>query len=177
MGRENAKSFREALELQDERRKGKKLPKSNYQNKKLLMYEELADYYPQVKRYLDEFGKEKVYIIIFEKFFNNIEEEYKKLLKFLDVDENFPDFSVKNKARDVKSKLFQKIYRNKLFLKIADLMPKKLMKFFVRIIKKINSEEMERPEIDLVLKKELMENYDLERLETIVGKKLEYWEE
>ena len=52
-------------------------------------YRARAAYYEQVKRYVDVFGRDKVRVFLYERFFSPSMPEWKQLLQFLEVDENY----------------------------------------------------------------------------------------
>lgn len=87
-GVEVARSFEEALSLEPYRLRGLKVPKG-IPGTGGLFYRRLAHYYQYIERYLREFPRENVLIIIFEEFFSDVENEFKKVLQFLGVDPTF----------------------------------------------------------------------------------------
>lgn len=76
----------------------------------------------QIKRYLDEFGKEKVKILIFEEWIKNIKETIEDLEKFLGV-EKFSEyqFNLENQYKGGKN-FVRMIYGKKLSRMVLQLM-------------------------------------------------------
>ena len=68
-GSENLIDFEVALNAEKERKKGLRIPK-NVRLVEGLFYRELAKYTQQVKRYLDVFGQENVFVVIYDEFKN-----------------------------------------------------------------------------------------------------------
>ncbi|WP_421722091.1 sulfotransferase family protein [Alloalcanivorax xenomutans] len=87
-GREDLESFADAWSAQKERKEGKRVPGNSIVREHLL-YHDVYDYYGQVKRYFDVFGKEQCLVIKYEHFFANIEEEFNRVLDFLGVKESY----------------------------------------------------------------------------------------
>jgi len=75
-------------------------------------YIELSMYYNQVKRYIDTFGRENIYIIFYEDFKSNIELVIKNIYDFLEVDNNFiPELDrVHNLSFTPRNNLFRMLY-------------------------------------------------------------------
>ena len=100
-GRETV-SFAEAI--QNEKKQieieSKKVRNGNY-NSEFHQHKSFVDrgiYYPQVKKYYDLFGKDRVLVINSEKFFSELDLIYGKVLNFLDIE----PFMVKDKKTVLK---------------------------------------------------------------------------
>ena len=98
---EDILDFSEALAAQEERKQGRKLPKS-CNDRKFLLYFDWVRYSTQVRRYLNVFGKENVHIILFNEFHNDTANIYRQTLEFLGVD---PNFTVKIKVKNASKPL------------------------------------------------------------------------
>lgn len=85
---ENITDFLQALSAVDERSNGLKRP-PDCEHVSCLLYSKVCLYSSQVKRYIDAFGKERVYVVIYDDFKANNLLEYRKLLTFLGVDDRF----------------------------------------------------------------------------------------
>jgi hypothetical protein len=111
-GDEVIEDFQAALDAEEERKKGLNIPDSPYKPERLF-YREIVKYSEQVKRYIDIFGRENIHIIIFDDFKENVAREYKKVLRFLEVIENYqPQFKLINPNKKVRSKAFRNLLRN-----------------------------------------------------------------
>lgn len=178
-GRENLLSFEEALNAIKDRKKGKRIPYSAKNQRYRLFYKDHARYSEQVKRYLDLFGKKNTYILIFENFIKNSAKEYKNILRFLNVDDSFivKTFKKKNVTRKIKSRTFQRIYQSKILLQLAKVLPKRIRKFGNDFVKKINSEEIERPKVDKLTRKKLLREFkpEINKLSRLIDKDLSIW--
>jgi len=99
---EDQDSFEKALEKEPERKKNKEINEKRFEITKLF-YRKRANFYEQVKRYLNVFPKEQLLILIFDDFVKSPEKEYVKVLKFLGVDMSFEvDFKVYNRGKPLK---------------------------------------------------------------------------
>jgi hypothetical protein len=101
-GVEPLASFEEALAAEAERREGRRLP-ARRDVRETLYYREVARYAPQVKRYLDEFGRDRVHVILFDNLRDRTEAVYRDTLAFLGVESGIvaPDFDVVNEAKRI----------------------------------------------------------------------------
>ena len=87
-GYEKIGNFEKALRIENQR-KCFKIPNRNepeyFHN---YQYVNSGFYFEQVKRYYDLFGKERIYVMKFEDFKNNPENEYIRLCNFLKIEVN-----------------------------------------------------------------------------------------
>lgn len=96
---EDLLDFQHALDAQDDRRQGRRLPPgSRYANE--LQYVQVASYTDQVARYFDVFGRERVFVRTLDDLSGDPAGTYRQTLEFLEVDPTFqPSFEVHNPAR------------------------------------------------------------------------------
>jgi hypothetical protein len=99
-GYETARTFREALELEEERVRSVEFREwcPNYLPE--YLYYRTGLYHDQVKRYLDEFPAGHVRMFLFEDFIKAPVETCQEVFRFLGVDAGFkPEIKVHNKSR------------------------------------------------------------------------------
>ena len=114
VGWEDICDFELALAVENERKRGLRIPRDT-PHPDFLLYRELARLTEQVRRYLDTFGRENIKVIIYEDFKNATSKVYRDALGFLGVDNAFqPDFFVKNPNRGVRSKILHQIFARML---------------------------------------------------------------
>jgi hypothetical protein len=90
VGFEDIVDFEAALEAENDRKRGQRLPSSLSPTEYwLFLYREFVRYTEQAQRYVDTFGWENVHIIIFDDIIDDAARVYRETLRFLDVD---PDF-------------------------------------------------------------------------------------
>ncbi|MEP7158671.1 MAG: sulfotransferase [Chloroflexota bacterium] len=80
-----------------------------------VRYLEIGSYGSQLTRWFEHFGRERVHVIIFEDFVRDTPTEFRRLLKFLDVDPNFQPstFGARNTVTS-KSRLVPRLRRGRL---------------------------------------------------------------
>jgi hypothetical protein len=88
MGREDILDFGTALAAEDDRGAGRRLPPDTPYHAGLL-YRAACTMTPQVQRYLDVFGRERVHFALLEDLGAKPLETYRGVLEFLDVDPEF----------------------------------------------------------------------------------------
>lgn len=88
MGREDILDFASALAAESDRRAGRRLPPDTPYIAG-LRYREACTMTPQVRRYLDEFGRDRVHFALLEDLGARPLETYRGVLEFLGVDPEF----------------------------------------------------------------------------------------
>ncbi len=87
-GTEDITDFETALGAEEERKRGRRLPRRRGVVEGLF-YREGAKYSQQVKTYLEAFGRENVHIIIFDDLKHTPAQVYGETLRFLDASTEF----------------------------------------------------------------------------------------
>jgi hypothetical protein len=80
------KSFRRAIELEDERRQNRHIPKYAYWPQTLI-YTDRVKYVEQLQRYHAVFPKEQVLILIYDDFRGDNQTTLRRVLRFLEIDD------------------------------------------------------------------------------------------
>jgi Sulfotransferase family len=86
---ETESNFARALALEDERRRGRRIPRYTYWPR-VLLYSEHVRYVDQLRRYRAFFPPEQVLVLIYDDFRRDNEATAKEVLRFLEVDEHIP---------------------------------------------------------------------------------------
>jgi hypothetical protein len=86
---EDEKSLRRAIELEPERRAGRRIPRRSVRPK-ALYYSERVKYVEQLRRYHDVFGPDQVLVLIYEDFRADNEATVRRVQRFLGVDDTLP---------------------------------------------------------------------------------------
>jgi hypothetical protein len=108
-GNEVLTSFEQALDMEAERRAGRSMPPRSHTHHGLY-YTTVCQYYEQVKRYFDIFGRDAVHVIIYDDFRADTAAEYRRTLEYLDVDPAFTtDFRLVNTSKQVQMPTAQKV--------------------------------------------------------------------
>jgi len=98
---EHLEDFEEAIAAEEDRRAGK-LIRPECTSPDALQYTEVFTYTPQIKRFYDALGKDRVKVIVFDDFVLNTGQVYRDTLQFLGLDVEFEaDFKVMNPVKPV----------------------------------------------------------------------------
>ncbi len=176
LGYETEPDFLKAIQLEKKRKeKGRPGIIKNY------YYRDMADYYPQVKRYIDAFGKDNVHVLLLDELRADEEGTYYKLLKFLGVKKHKPDFTTKNEARmEPKNKFF--VHFNNFFITLPKPLRLAVKKIFPsKLVTKVKAftlkELKEKQKIDSQIQYKINKSFEpnLKKLEKLIGKDLSKW--
>ncbi|HEX4483636.1 MAG TPA: sulfotransferase [Solirubrobacteraceae bacterium] len=109
---ETEQELRTAIELEQPRREGKRLPR-NSTRPQALIYSDHVRYVEQLKRYHAAFAREQVLVLIYEDFRADNERTLRQVLRFLELDDAAPGELVEaNHATGVRSARVHEIVRS-----------------------------------------------------------------
>ena len=112
---EDIQDFKLALEAESERLTGEKTPK-NCIRPTALLYSQVVDFAPQVKRYFDVFGRDRVKVILLEDIKKDVTKVYQESLDFLNVHTKFtPEFKLYNPNAKVRNIYLYSLYKEFLW--------------------------------------------------------------
>ena len=176
-GNEDITDFQAALDAEDDRRRGLRIPHSATVIK-VLFYQEMAEYSRQIKRYLDVFGKDQVHIIIYDDFKQDTAKVYRQALEFLQVDPNVQiNFNVINPNKTARWPSLHKFMYSRrgswIRTAVRRLFPRSIIKYY----KFLNRVYVQRQSMDPALRKRLQRGLtpEVERLSELLGRDLTYW--
>lgn len=107
--REDLADFAAALDAEEDRRQGDRIPVDAIRPE-ALYYRHSVRFAAQVRRYLDVFGRERIHFIVFDDLLADPRGAYRSTLEFLNVDPAFEiDLSVYNPNRRPRSGLVQRL--------------------------------------------------------------------
>jgi hypothetical protein len=182
-GDDDIEDFEAALNAEPERKQGRLIPPYHNAPVEAILYSEVAKFYEQVLRYKSVFAEDKLHIILFDDFKADTEGEYRKVLRFLSVQEIMPDtLKVVNPSKVPRSKAYLNFLLNPPgFIKTLGraLFPhhshrrEKLIDF----LWKFNNKYQPRKPITPELKQRLLDNYkdDIEKLGKLLNRDLSNW--
>lgn len=111
-GNENIENFAAALEAEEDRKRGRRIPQTATFVEGLF-YKDSARYYEQVRRYLETFGRDHVHIILFDDLKTDPDGVYSDVLLFLGVDFSFrPDLKVINPNKRIRSRALRDVSKH-----------------------------------------------------------------
>jgi hypothetical protein len=181
-GDENIEDFAAALDAESDRKKGLRIPEKLRAPVNSLYYTEAATFAPQVKRYLGEFGKERIRIIIYDDFKKNVGVVYRDTLEFLGVDPSFrPEFKIVNPSKYVRSEALNDLIRDPpQFIKqlYYRVIPSPVLRHRIRsVLEKLNARFAPRPKMNPETRESLRAKFepDIRELSEMIGRDLNHW--
>ncbi len=182
LGLENLADIKEALDAEEDRKRGRSIP-DNWEPLEswLFMYRDFARYTHQVQRYLDAFGREAVHVVIFDDFIHSTPHTYRETLKFLNVDPDFqPYFRKVNTNREVRSRALHAYLGNPPpFVQslVKTVIPPQARYRLTKGIVRLNSKPAPRSPMKPALKRKLQEEFlpEVEQLSRLIGRDLTHW--
>jgi hypothetical protein len=182
-GDEPIESFEKALDAEKSRRVGDLIPDYHKCPLEALYYSEVAKYYEQLMRYKAIFAENKIHVILFDDFRFNPELEYRKVLKFLELEEVMPDeFEVVNANKTTKSRAFLQFLINppnflKTIAKVLFPHHTKRREWLIENLWNLNTRYKPRNPLTKELKQRLIDIYkeDIEKLGKTLNRDLSDW--
>ncbi|MCB9730969.1 MAG: sulfotransferase domain-containing protein [Deltaproteobacteria bacterium] len=186
-GDEDIADFGEALAAEADRREGRRQPPYTIPAK-ALHYRRIADYAPQVRRYLEVFGPEQVHVILNDDFRADPRAVFRGACRFLDVDEDFPGFEevftpnqrARNSNRTVYSRAVQDFLVHPARQQVLEAVrptPLPGYRFALRAMRRLNIRYVDRapmdPELRAALARELTP--EIEAIGALLGRDLSHW--
>jgi predicted DNA-binding protein len=177
-GSENIEDFASALDAMEDRKRGLRIPtKTNLID--CLYYLDIPRYTEQVQRYLDNFGRENVHIIIFDDFQRDTAGVYKETLDFLRVNPHFStDLKAVNPNKALRVKALRRLVKSRrapLWLRVT--VPRPVRSWLLRSLSRLNTRYSPRPPIAPELRMRLQVEFtpEIERLSELLGRDLTHW--
>ena len=179
-GNEDIACFEEALNAEQDRRRGLRIPPGVHFVESLF-YRETIKYTEQVQRYFNIFGRENVHIIVYDDFKNNVAKVYRECLCFLGVTGDFqPEFKTINPNKRVRSNTLRNFLQNppQIVKSLGKaLVPRDLQQKLGKKLTSLNIKYESRPPIDTELKRKLQAEFtpETERLSELLRRDLTHW--
>ena len=178
---EDVLSFECALKLEEQRKKGFKLPK-DVDPPRTVLYKDTVYYYPRIKKFQDEFGVENVFVGLQEKLKNTPLLFLKELELFLNLSHfNNYDFTKQNENKTVKFNKINHFIKKAGSTQIAIfrfLIPfKSLRKKIVDTIYFKNLDIAKRKKLDPTTKSLLEQEFNpgIKKLDNIIKPDISHW--
>ena len=179
-GVENAKTFLQALQLEETRKKGRKIPKNN-QAVERLYYSMYPKYEQPIRKYMNAFGKKNVKVILFDNLKKDTEKVVRETCEFLEINSDYNyQALVYNKAKKNRLNWLHRFYKYppKSLKKIARLVfnekqRAEIFKTFIRF----NQKNYEKEDMDSAIEQKInVENlHETEFLEQFLQTDLSHW--
>lgn len=175
---EDIADFEQAIAAEEDRRAGRRIP-AECTSPDGLQYTAVFTYTPQIRRFFDALGRDRVKVIVFEDFTRDTPATFEQILRFLDLDPSFvPNFEIVNAAKPVApalNRFFAKRpgLRNAVHKFVPAGVQRKLIDaipYFARTIK--------RPrKLDSETRRRLVPRFrdDIGELSKLLGRDFTYW--
>ncbi|MBA2556463.1 MAG: sulfotransferase [Chloroflexi bacterium] len=177
-GSEDIEDFAEALAAEPDRIAGRRIPKGTWYEKS-LRYRQVCTFTPQVRRFLDAFGRDRVHLIIFEDLRKDPRAVYRSTLEFLGVDPDFkPQLERANPHKRVRSKALRSFLRSTTLHRIGKkILPRPVLKAirpFTDRIYRLNASVEPREQLEPSMEAELRRYFapDVAALSQLIGRDL-----
>lgn len=180
-GDEDIASFGVAIEAEDDRKKGGRVP-TGCQKVFGLFYRDLARYRDQVDRYVSLFGRDQVCVVLYDDLVADTPATYRHVVRFLDVEAGrHPEFGVVNANKVVRSARTRDLLRHAPpglrragRMVVPDARARAALR---RRLHALNTRARARPVMDLDLRRRLVEEMapEVRRLEELLGRDLRAW--
>ncbi len=182
-GDETIEDFESALNAEPARRKGELVPPHHNCPREALYYSTVAKYYEQVVRYKSVFAEENLHIIFFDDFKSDTEGEYRKVLRFLGLEEIMPpSLTVVNPSKVPRSKAYRDFLLNPPPLIKSTgryLLPhhSKRREWVMDRLWDLNIKREPRAPLSMEVKQRLLDNYKegIEKLAELLKRDLSDW--
>jgi hypothetical protein len=180
-GDEDLADFATALEAENDRRLGKRIP-SSCNTPWALQYRSVARFGEQLARYRALFDPDQIHIVMYDDLARDAAQVYRDVLRFLGVDETFqPEFAVVNPNSVARSGVFRQFLRHPP--KPVRAIARKALKSQAtrsalgHRLMELNTVRVSRPPLDPAIRDMLQREFspDIERLADQVGRDLSSW--
>jgi hypothetical protein len=179
-GSEDIEDFESALNAEEDRKKGLRVPPAVH-FVECLFYRETVKYAEQVERYIDAFGKENVHIIIYDEFKDDPRLSYRETLNFLDVGDKFePDFAVVNPNKAIRSAALHTVLLRPPYQAgklLRALVPRFVRTNLRKTLKRMNTKYEPRRPMGAAVRRRLQAECvaEADKLSNLLGRDFTHW--
>jgi hypothetical protein len=178
-GYEDISDFEEALNAEPERLCDKRIPRCAMMPNSLY-YRDVASFSAQVKRYLDVFGQDRVHVILFDDFKQDLSFAYRQTLDFLEVNHiELKNYKVVNPNKVARFRWYaEMIQRPPAPIRLAlKLIPDRQRYWLLGKLSRLNTKLPIRPPMPPELRRRLIEEFrgEIESLEQLLKCDLTKW--
>lgn len=145
-------------------------------------YREVVNFPGQIERFLEIFPRSQIHFVIFDDLKADVAGEYKKVLRFLGVAEDFqPSFSVENANKKIRSPFLRDFLRYTpdwaTRMSRVLLPSQRLRTATKKTLKNLNTKFVPRAEVDAAVRKQLAEDLkaDVDKLSALLERDLSSW--
>ncbi len=172
-------NFQAALDAESERKQGRLIP--TYGSTKfcpqLLFYRDVMRYAEQIERYFSVFSREQILILTHDDFKADMSSIYSKVLNFIDLDPFTPQSQKVNANKERRMPGLHSFLKKTFAEPAKALLPTKVRSDLIMFIDKMNSREVQRPQLEEDLNTSLKTEClpDIMQLEKLIERDLSHW--
>jgi hypothetical protein len=173
-GSEDLERFEDALDAEDDRRQGRRIP-VRARNLKVFQYREVGRYSAQVQRYFEAFGRSDVCALIFEDFRADPRGAYEKVIRFLGLEPVPIEVAVVNASAQRRSALLRRMTLAPAIVRLGrTAIPKRLHARVGPLMDRLTTRSSSRPPMDPQTRQRLRDDLrdDVVRLSEALGQDL-----
>lgn len=186
-GDEDIADFREALEAEEGRAAGTITEPEHHIPREGLRYSKMVRYAPQVQRYFDVFGRDRVHVIVNDDFREDPRQVFRGACRYLGVDQDFEGFEqvfeadqrARNSNRTVYSRRVQDWLIHGRRQQVLEGVRKSVpgYRFCLRAMRRLNIKYVDRQPMDTATKAMLRERCKphVAELSELLDRDLSHW--
>jgi hypothetical protein len=177
VGKENLADFGAALDAEDARRRGERLP-PGLKITESLSYRAIASYGSHLKRFFDVFGRARVHVVIFDDFAAQPAKVFREVLLFLGIDPNHhPTFARINSSPHIRNLTVHRLLNGAPIRFIEQLAPRALTSSVHHRARRWNTTFSPPPPLSDELRQRLQSELapELAKVASLLGRDLSPW--
>lgn len=177
---ENIKDFAEAIEAQDARHRGEKIgPTTHFRQG--LYYEDVVAYAEQVQRYFDTFGRDNIFVGLFDDVVADSAKAFRQVADYLNLDARFqPEVKHSNERKPAQLHRINQFFaarpelRKILFSNVFSQVAKR---HAIELATKLLGKRSPKRELDPDLRRELLSRQEdnIHQLGKLLDRDLSHW--
>jgi len=176
-GEEDIADFEEALDAEGTRKADP--DRAFTWKREALYYSEIGRFSEQVERYLDEFERESVQIVLFDDLKADPLGTYRQLLRFLEIDDgHVPPMKVHNPSKVARSAWVSGLLGSRRFRAVARACaPTAAREKIHAMLNRLNARTAARPPLPARVRRKILGMYPEEgdRLSALIGRDVRHW--
>ena len=177
---ENIRDFAEAIQAQEARQNGEKLgPTTHFRQG--LIYEDVVAYVDQVQRYIDVFGREKIFIGLFDDIVADSARVFRQVADYLELDAHFqPEVTHSNERKPAQLHRINQFFAARPKLRrilFSNVFSQAAKRRAIGIATKLLGKRSPRKDLDPEIRRELLgrQEENITRLGQLLNRDLSHW--
>lgn len=174
---EDLEDLAAALAAEPDRRAGRRIPAS-CRRPEALQYTEVVRFAPQIRRYHETFGADRVHVVVFDDLRTRTLGVYRAVLDFLSVDTAFvPDLEIRNRSKRTRSRRLHAAMRSPVMRRLARVAPESTRTTVRNTVQRVNTQFAPRAPLDRAVEMRLRDRLapEVRALEELLDRDLSAW--